>query len=97
MKVAAPVPLASAVIVTFCGVDQLAEVKVREPPAVTERPELPAVLVVLTVTLALGAEERATAIVPVDPCETLSVVGLTVTLGLAATVTPAGAETEVAP
>jgi hypothetical protein len=56
-KVAAPVPVAPAVISTFCAVDQFCGVKVRVPPPLTARPELPEVREVVTVTFALGASD----------------------------------------
>ncbi len=97
VKVAEPVPAASAVSVTVCAVAQLAGVKVRLAPPVTERPVLPAVRAVVTVTFAVGCEESFSAKVPVLPCATETLVGTAEMAGPAATVMPAGVDSPVAP
>jgi hypothetical protein len=97
VNVALPVPEASAVMVTFCGVDQFDGVKVSVPPPVTDRPVFPELRAVVTVTFAVGAEDSTTASVPLAPCARFSALGVTVTVGAAVTVIPTGAEVVVAP
>ena len=67
VKVAWPVLDASAVKVTACAVAKLAGVKVSEDPPVTDRPVLPAVRAVVTVTFAAGAADSERPTVPVVP------------------------------
>ena len=69
-----------AATVTVCGVLQLAVVKVSVPPADTVRSGSVLLPATVTVTLAAGCEESATVNVPVWPCWTVSVVGLTTML-----------------
>src|SRR5690348_7535699 len=57
VNVAAPVPEASAETVTFCAVAKLAGVNVSDAPPDTDRPVLPEVRAVVTVTFADGAED----------------------------------------
>src|SRR4051812_22232567 len=64
VNVALPALEASAAKVTFCAVAKLAGVKVSVPPPDTDRPVLPEVLVVVTVTLADGATASDTPTVP---------------------------------
>lgn len=97
VKVAWPVPESSAVSVTFCAVDQFRGVKVSVPPPVTDRPPLPAVRDVVTVTSEDGASDNLTAYVAVAPCAIVSAAGLATTLASAVTVTPTGADSAVAP
>jgi hypothetical protein len=54
------VPPVLEATVTVCGADQLAGVKVRLAPAVTERFADPDARAVVTVTFAAGAEARLT-------------------------------------
>src|SRR5438105_4769309 len=82
VNVACPVLEASAEIVTFCAVAKLAGVKVRDPPPLTDRPVLPEVREVVTVTLADGADDRLIPTVPLWPCWTFSDVALATRLGV---------------
>src|SRR6266700_3915015 len=70
VNVAAPVPELFAVIVTFCGDAKSDGVKVSDPPPVTDRPLLPEVNDVATVTFAAGAADSEIPTVPVPPCAT---------------------------
>ncbi len=70
-----------AATVTVCGVLQLAVVKVRVPPADTVRSGSVLLPATATVTLADGCEESATANVPVWPCCTVMLDGLTTMVG----------------
>lgn len=72
VKVAEPVPEASAVMVTCCAVFQLDGVKVSEAPPVTDRPVLPAVRATETVAFALGCVDSFTSKAPDLPCWTPS-------------------------
>ena len=65
MKVALPVPEASAVKVTFCAVAKLDGVKVSDDPPLTLNPVLPEVRAVLTVTFAEGAVYKSYTKAPV--------------------------------
>ena len=68
-------PFAPDAIVTVCGVDQLAGVKVSDPPALTVRFVVPVVLAVVTVTLDVGADDSATVKSAVLPRATLGSAG----------------------
>src|SRR5438105_11111615 len=82
VKVALPVPVALAEKVTFCAVAKLAGVNVRVPPPLTERPVLPEVLAVVTVTLAVGAADREMPTVAEAPWTIDSEVWLAMMVGL---------------
>ncbi len=96
-KVAAPVPEALPVMVTVWAVLQFDGVKVSEAPPVTERPELPLVRAVVTVTLAEGCVDSFTVYVPVLPCWTASWVAEATMAGPEATVMPTGVDSPDAP
>ena len=70
-----------AVKVTFCGVFQLAVVKVRLVGEAVTSGSPPLFSAIATVTFALGLDDSETADVPVLPCWTVSVVGLVTTDG----------------
>src|SRR5690348_7769411 len=82
VNVAWPVPVALAEIVTFCAVAKLAGVNVRLAPPDTDRPVLPEVRAVDTVTFDEGAEDRLIPTVPLAPCWTFSDVALATRLGV---------------
>jgi hypothetical protein len=89
---AAPVLLASAAMVTFWAVFQLAGVKVSVPPELTDRPELPDVLLTVTDTLEAGAADSSMPTVPVAPWGTESDAGLASTEGDPPPVPPAAVQ-----
>src|SRR5215469_3084668 len=80
VNVAAPVPELLAVSVTFCAVEKFDGVNVSELPPVTDRPLLPEVNAVVTVTFEAGAADSDTPTVPVLPWVMFCAVGLTTML-----------------